>query len=41
MVVTYYTKNFSELGPDRDNGILMSLLILVAETNRDAAWISK
>ena len=31
MVVTYYTKLFP-MGADRLNGILMSLLLLVAET---------
>ena len=33
MVVTYYTKTF-RTGTDRHNGILMSLLLLVAETTR-------
>ena len=32
MVFTYYIK-FSRMGADRHNGILMSLLLLVAETN--------
>ena len=31
MVVTYYIKHFRK-GADRRNGILMSLLLLVAET---------
>ena len=34
MVVTYYIKLF-RTGADRHNGILMSLLLLVAETKRD------
>ena len=34
MVVTYYTKLF-RTGADRHNGILMSLLLLVAETTKE------
>ena len=34
MVVTYYIKLF-RAGAGRHNGILMSLLLLVAETNRE------
>ena len=32
MVVTYYIKPFRTGGADKHNGILMSLLLLVAET---------
>ena len=43
MVVTYYIK-LSRTGAGRHNGILMSLLLLVAETNmleakREQLWI--
>ena len=43
MVVTYYIKLF-RTGAGRQNGILMSLLLLVAETNmletkREQLWI--
>ena len=37
MVVTYYIKLF-RTGADRHNGILMSLLLLVAETTNNLSW---
>ena len=40
MVVTYYIKLFRK-GTDRYNGILMSLLLLVAETNRLRKEVNK
>ena len=40
MVVKYYIKLLST-GADRHNGILMSLLYLVAETNKDVFYKSK
>ena len=36
MVITYYIKLF-RTGPDKHNGILMSLLLLVAETSNGEA----
>ena len=35
MVVTYYIKLF-QMGADRPNGILMSLLLLVVEANSNS-----
>ena len=40
MVVTYYIKLFRK-GTDRYNGILMSHLLLVAETNRLRKEVNK
>ena len=40
MVVTYYIKLF-RTGADRHNGILMSLLLLVAETIRSTQGLKK
>ena len=37
MVVTFYIKLF-RTGADRHNGILMSLLLLVAETTNNLSW---
>ena len=40
MVVTYYIKLF-HTGADKHNGILMSLLLLVADTIKEYAFIIK